>query len=61
MAPTKRVARALTGGVQGPALGPLVGSRGKAPGGGPGGGAPGSSQVLASLSAFGELSFISLS
>ena len=34
----------------------LGGVQGKAPGGGPGDGAPGSSQVLASLSAFGELS-----
>ena len=48
VAPTERVARAITGGVQ-------------APGGGPGGRGLGSSQVLASLSAYGELSIISLS
>ena len=40
VAPTERIVRQ-----------PRVGSRAKAPGGGPGGRAPGSSQILASLSA----------
>ena len=49
VAPTEHVARAIMGGVQGPALEPLVESREQA---------HRSSQVLASLSAFGELSTI---
>ena len=54
VAPTKRGTQVIRGEVHGPSF-VFSGSRGNIPGGGRGG-APGSSQILVSLIAFGEIS-----